>query len=146
MRRHRSMATTVLLACALGVSPTVSAQEASSRPVGAQTPDGGDVLRSSEARADAMDPVMRAILFAMAAKVLREAAASPDPLAALGDTIERSIASAATNPQTLRTIEALTAQALKDAPPELRQALLAFIVSTLKQVRREVGQPRSELR
>jgi len=86
---------------------------------------------------------MRAILLALAARVLREAAASPDPLASLGDAIERSITSAATNPQTLKTIEALTAQALQDAPPELRQALLAFIVSTLKHARREA---RSELR
>lgn len=84
-----------------------------------------------------LDPVMQAILLAMTARVLREAAADPDPLEALGRTLERSVAAAAADPRTLRTIEALTAQALKDAPPELRQALLQFIVGALERARRD---------
>jgi hypothetical protein len=80
----------------------------------------------------------------MVAKALREAAASPDPLAALGDTIERSAASAAADPRTLQTIESLAVHALKDAPPELRQALVDFVASTLRHARRE--QARSEAR
>lgn len=137
---HRWIATAVLLGWALSVSPMAAAHEAGARAEAPMASAEPGPPRAPEAYVDPMDPVMRAILFAMAAKVLREAAASPDPLAALGDSIERSIAAAGTNPQTLRTIEALTAQALKDAPPELRQALLAFIVSTLKQARREGGQ------
>jgi len=130
------MTTAALLCGALCVTPA-AAQEAGAY---AEPPP-----RAAGAYADLMDPMMRAILFALAARVLREAAASPDPLGSLGDAIERSVTSAATNPRTLKTIEALTAQALKDAPPELRQALLAFIVSTLKHARRE-NQARSEVR
>lgn len=84
------------------------------------------------AGAESMDPMVRAVLFALVARALRDAAKSPDPLGALAETLERSITSAATSPQALKTIEALTAHALKDAPPELRQALGEFILSALR--------------
>ena len=91
---------------------------------------------------DGMDPVMRAVLIAMAARMLREAAASPDPMGALGDTLERTISAALENPETLRMLEALTGQALKDVPDDLRHALMAFAASMLAQTRREMMQSR----
>jgi hypothetical protein len=90
--------------------------------------------------------VLQAILLAMAARVLREAAASPDPLDALGRTLERSVASAAADPRTLKTIEALTSQALKEAPPEWRHALIEFIAGALAHARREREAARSSAR
>ena len=121
-----------------GSDPSLPAAAAAIEPPASRSTEAG--------AADTMDPVMRAILLAMVAKVLREAAASPDPLATLGETIDRSVTSAMASPQTFKTIEALTAQALKEAPPELRQALLAFIASALKHARREGSQARSEAR
>lgn len=117
------------LAALLGLAPCAPAQTVAPRdPEQSPLPDVATP-------ADTMDPVLRAILFAMAARALRDAAASGDPLAALADTLERSITAAATSPQNLRTVEALAAHALKDAPPELRQALSDFIVSALKHAR-----------
>lgn len=146
MHLLRRMVAVCSMAVILGSSSLAAAQQAGPPGDRPEIGAGGSATRGAEASSAAMDPVLRAVLFAMAARVLREAAASPDPLAALGDTIERSVSAAATSPQALRTIEALTADALRDAPPELRQALLAFIVSTLKHARRDGGQARSELR
>ena len=90
-----------------------------------------------------IDPVMRALLIAMAARVLREAAASPDPVAALGESLERSLDAALASPETIRMVEALTGQAFKDVPEELRLALVAFGRSVLHHARREMLRKRS---
>ncbi|RPI46188.1 MAG: hypothetical protein EHM59_08120 [Betaproteobacteria bacterium] len=90
-----------------------------------------------------IDPVMRALLIAMAARMLREAAASPDPVTALGDSLERSLAAALASPETVRMVEALTGQAFKDVPEELRLALAAFATSVLHHARREMLRRRS---
>ena len=74
--------------------------------------------------------------------MLREAAASPDPMGALGASVERTVSAALANPETLRMLEALTGQALKDVPEELRQALTAFAASMFAHTRREMLQPR----
>jgi hypothetical protein len=76
-----------------------------------------------------LDPFMQAIIIAMAARILREAAASPDPVAALAESVERSVVAALANPETARLVEALTGHAFKDVPEELRQAIVAFAVS-----------------
>ena len=91
---------------------------------------------------DGMDPVVRAVLIAMAARMLREAAASPDPMGALGDSLERTVSAALANPETLRMLEALTGQALRDVPDDLRHALMAFAASMLAHTRREMMQSR----
>jgi hypothetical protein len=143
--RQRSMSRiAAILACAgcFGPMQHVSAQEAGAPPrheQSARAPGSGERL---VAAVEPMDPVMQAILLAMAARVLREAAASPDPLEALGRTLERMAASAAADPRTLETIEALSAQVLKEAPPELREALVGFILGALDHARRERQAPR----
>jgi hypothetical protein len=90
-----------------------------------------------------IDPVMRALLIAMAARMLREAAASPDPVTALGESLERSLAAALASPETVRMVEALTGHAFKDVPEELRLALAAFATSALHHARREMLRKRS---
>ncbi len=85
-----------------------------------------------------LDPVMRALLIAMAARMLREAAASPDPVAALAGSVERSVSAALANPETMRLVEALTGQAFKDVPEELRQAIVAFTVSAFAKLRKDM--------
>lgn len=134
--RTKRLAGILTCAVAFGVTATAEAQDVLSPPE-------PNASRAQERTAPApslvepMDPVLQAILLAMAARVLREAAASPDPLDALGRTLERSLASAAADPRTLKTIEALTASALRDAPPELRRALFEFIAGALAHARRD---------
>jgi hypothetical protein len=85
-----------------------------------------------------MDPVMRALMIGIAASILREAAAQPDPVEALGNAVERRLAAAAANPNTMRLAEAALAQAFQDAPPELREPLALFATSVLHSMRREL--------
>ena len=89
-----------------------------------------------------MDPFMRAVIIAMAARMLREAAASPDPVAALADSVERTVAAAVASPESVRLVEALTGQAFKDVPAELRQAIVEFAVSAFAKMRRDMLQGR----
>jgi len=91
-----------------------------------------------------IDPFMRAVLIAMAARILREAAASPDPAAALGESLERALVAAMASPDTLRILEAMTGQALQEVPYELRQAMVAFATSMLAQMRRDLAQNRRQ--
>jgi hypothetical protein len=85
-----------------------------------------------------MDPMMRALMIGIAASILREAAAQPDPVEALGNAVERRLAAAAANPHTMRLAEAALAQAFQDAPPELREPLAMFASSVLHSMRREL--------
>ena len=130
------------LTCAgiLGLAGYASAQDVLT-PLDRNPPIPTERVAPPSSVVEPMDPVLQAVLLAMAARVLREAAASPDPLDALGRTLERSVASAAADPRTLKTIEALTASALKDAPPELRKALFEFIAGALAHAQREVARP-----
>jgi len=90
-----------------------------------------------------IDPVMRALVIGIAASILREAAAQPDPVEALGDAVERRLAAALANPNTMRLAESALHQALQDAPPELREPLAAFALSLLRNMRRDLlAQPR----
>lgn len=138
MLRSRMQRLILVPACAglLGLAGGAVARDVVT-PLEPHPPVHQGTAAPSASTVEPMDPVMQAILLAMAARALREAAASPNPLDALGRTLERSLASAAADPRTLQTIEALTASALKDAPPELRKALFEFIAGTLAHARRE---------
>ncbi len=90
-----------------------------------------------------IDPLLRALAIGIAASILREAAAQPDPVEALGEAVERRLAAALANPNTLRMAESALQQALRDAPPELREPLAAFALSVLRSMRRDMlAQPR----
>lgn len=86
----------------------------------------------------AMDPVLRALLIGMAASLLREAAQSPDPLNALGETLERKLMFALRSPEMARLVEALVGQAFRDVPLELREPLAQFAQSMLHSMRRDL--------
>jgi hypothetical protein len=95
----------------------------------------------SEADADGastLDPALRALMVGIAASMLREAAASPDPMNTLGSTLQQNLASVLRSPDAVRLIESLVAQAFKDAPAELREPLELFASSMLKNMRREL--------
>jgi hypothetical protein len=85
-----------------------------------------------------IDPVLRALVLGIAASILREAAAAPDPVEALGDAVERRLAAALANPNTMRLAESALQQALQDAPIELREPLTAFALGVLRNMRREM--------
>jgi len=85
-----------------------------------------------------LDPVMRALLIGLAARILTEAARSPDPMNTLGDSLERALASALRSPASARMIESLMGHALKDVPFELREPLALFAGSMLESARREM--------
>lgn len=88
--------------------------------------------------APAMDPVMRALLIGLAARMLTDAARSPDPMATLGESLERALTSALRSPATARMIEDLMGRALTDVPAELREPLALFAGSMLQSMRREM--------
>lgn len=92
-------------------------------------------LRASE---PGMDPMLQALLIGVAASLLREAALSPDPMSALGETFERKLGAVLRSPETLRLIEALLGQAFKDVPLELREPLTMFAHSMLGSMRRDM--------
>jgi hypothetical protein len=85
-----------------------------------------------------MDPLVRAIVIGIAASILREAAAQPDPVDALGNAVERRLAAALADPNTMRLIEGALRHAFQDAPAELREPLALFASSVLHDMRREM--------
>ena len=85
-----------------------------------------------------IDPLVQAILVAAAASVLKEAAASPDPFTALGESIERKLMFALRSPELARLLDQLIAEAVKDAPRELREPLAQFAIAMLNNFRREM--------
>jgi hypothetical protein len=87
----------------------------------------------------ATDPFVRALIIGVLASILREAAAQPDPLEALGDAIERKLALALSSPETVRLLEQALRQALQSAPEELREPLAKFGASVLRNLRRQLG-------
>jgi hypothetical protein len=87
-----------------------------------------------------MDPLMRALIIGIAANILREAAAQPDPVDALGNAVERRVVAALADPNTMRLIERALGHAFQDAPVELREPLALFASSVLHSMRREILQ------
>ena len=135
----RCAALAALLACggAHAGTPQVEVRPlAPGEPTLAPTP--------AQPRADetpfAMDPLMRALVIAIAANILREAAAQPDPAEALGNAIERRVASALADPNTMRMVEGALKHAFRDAPEELREPLALFAASVLRNLRRDMLQ------
>jgi hypothetical protein len=102
---------------------------------GAALPAAPLSLHESE---QTLDPFMRAVVIAMAARILREAAASPDPLAALAESVGHHAQAALASPEAMRLVEAFAGQALRDVPEDLRQALTSFALSVAAQMRREM--------
>lgn len=94
--------------------------------------------RVATAARPAIDPLVQAILIAAAASVLREAAASPDPVAALGDSIERKLMFALRSPELAQLLDQLIADAVKEAPQDLREPLAQFAGAMLESFRREM--------
>ena len=127
-----------------GIS-AASAHEAGPRTQ-PRTPQSSQPLPALSDPQFGMDPVMRALLIAMAARILREAAASPDPAAALADALDRSLSAAMASPEALRVLEAVTNQVMKDVPDDLREAMVAFAASLFAQIRRDLVQNRSQSR
>lgn len=112
-----------------GISNVVSARETVPAVPIAEPSFGAD---------STLDPALRALLVGIAASLLREAAASPDPMNALGETLQKRLASVLRSPEAARLIESLIAQAFKDAPTELREPLALFAQSMLKNMRRDL--------
>jgi hypothetical protein len=85
-----------------------------------------------------VDPLMRALIIGIAANILREAAAQPDPVEALGNAVERRIVTALADPNTMRLVESALRHAFQDAPVELREPLALFASSVLHNMRNEM--------
>ena len=85
-----------------------------------------------------VDPAVRALLVGLAANLLREAAASPDPMTALGDSLDRKILFALHSPEFLGLIDGLIGNAVQEAPSELREPMARFAESILNNMRREM--------
>jgi hypothetical protein len=120
-------------------------------PIAARAHDvkGSGELKDQRAAAAArptIDPLVQAILIAAAASVLREAAASPDPVAALGDSIERKLVFALRSPELAQLLDQLIAEAVKQAPQDLREPLAQFAGTMLNNFRRELLDKRQQQR
>ena len=98
--------------------------------------------RAAAAAKPAVDPLVQAILIAAAASVLREAAASPDPVSTFAESLERKLVFALRSPETARLVDQLVAEAVKDAPQELREPLAQFASAMLNNFRREMLEKR----
>ena len=98
--------------------------------------------RAASATKPAIDPLIQAILIAAAASVLREAAASPDPVATAAESLERKLVFALRSPETARFVDQLIAEAVKEAPQELREPLAQFASAMLNNFRREMLEKR----
>ena len=117
-------------------------------PIAARAHDvkGSGELKDQRAARPAIDPLVQAILIAAAASVLREAAASPDPVAALGDSIERKLVFALRSPELAQLLDQLIADAVKQAPQDLREPLAQFAGAMLNNFRRELLDRRQQQR
>lgn len=94
--------------------------------------------RSAPAAQPPIDPLVQALLIGLAASVLRDAAASPDPIATMGESLERKLIFALRSPELARVLDQLIADAVKDAPLELREPLAQFAGAMVNNLRREM--------
>jgi hypothetical protein len=124
-------------AAALGLSGACFAHGGPDAPAPAQSPYAVPQAGAMDGH-PAMDPLVRAIVIGIAASILREAAAQPDPVDALGNAVERRLAAALADPNTMRLIEGALRHAFQDAPAELREPLALFASSVLHDMRREM--------
>ena len=133
------VATGVVFAFTGASSAHESQPRPEARPVQAAEPtcrarQGGGGVAPSD------DPLLRALVMGIAANILREAAAQPDPVEALGNEVERRVAQALADPNTMRLVESGLRQAFQDAPEALREPLALFAMSVLRSMRREALQ------
>lgn len=94
--------------------------------------------RAAPAAQPAIDPLVQALLIGLAASVLREAAASPDPLATFADSLERKLSFALRSPELARLLDQLIADAVKDLPADLREPLAQFAGAMLNTLRSDL--------
>jgi hypothetical protein len=127
--RHYFIAALFALAPATGYAVEIPAAPVSDRAY--------PQLSSGE---PAIDPAVRAIVIGLLASLLREAAESPDPLAALGDAFERKLKFALRSPEFGRLLQGLLGHAVKDLPSELREPLSLFAQAMMQNMRREMLQ------
>jgi hypothetical protein len=144
MKRLTQTVVAMTVAGVLAVSPGLgkAAQENS-----AAEPQQAQTAPLAEPAMDSMDPMVRALLVGLIASLLREAAASPDPLSTLGDSLERKLQFALRSPEFAQVAEGLIGQAVKDVPAELREPLALFAVAMLNNLRREMldrARPRAQ--
>ena len=141
----RSAAAAALLACASAYAGTAQVEVrplAPDEPTVASSPAQPRVDEASRASDPAMDPLVRALIIGIAASILREAAAQPDPVEGLGNAIERRVASALADPNTMRLVEGALRRALREAPEELREPLAEFVSALVRDLRHEMLQDR----
>lgn len=131
MARINQIAYVSILAAVIGTLPAVvSAHEPAA--------GAGEGERRSQRAEPLIDPLTQALLIGLAASVLREAAESPDPMATLGRSIERKLMFALRSPELARALDGIIAEAVKDAPHELREPLAQFAIAMLDSFRREM--------
>jgi hypothetical protein len=106
----------------------------------------GPAVRAETEREPTLDPVLRAVLLGLAASLLREAAASPDPAGAFGEALERKLLLVLRSPEFARMAESFVGHATKDVPPELREPLQQFALAMLKSLRRDMLEGRRSRR
>lgn len=125
---------TIAALLAMATAGLARAHEPGMEPAAPTAPQGGAV--SGGTAFD--DPLLRALVIGIAANILREAAAQPDPVEALGNAVERRVAAALADPNTMRLVESGLKEAFRDAPEALREPLALFAMSVLRSMRRDV--------
>lgn len=131
MMRYHRLGAMLALTASLLLMPTLAS---------AQQPYGHNAEAQPQVRVQpALDPLVRDVLIALVASLLREAAESPDPLATLGEALNRKLVNLMSSPAAPAMIEGLLSGALKDVPAELREPLGLFAASVLAQLRRDLA-------
>ncbi|MCC7081222.1 MAG: hypothetical protein IT530_11165 [Burkholderiales bacterium] len=133
----------LVAAAAMAVAATGVAHESRSQvaafPLHAVEPAEAAYTGAGSAGQATVDPLVRALVIGIAASILREAAAQPDPVEGLGNAIERRVAAALADPNTMRLVQSALREALRDAPPELREPLTLFAAGVLQNMRRDMS-------
>jgi len=132
MQRLKKTLSMLGVAVLVGALPDVSVALESVPATAPQRP------RAAPVAEPAIDPAIRALLVGLAASLLREAAASPDPMTALGDALERKLLFALRSPEISQLIDGLIGHAANEAPAELREPIALFALAILKNLRREM--------
>lgn len=123
----------LLAACLVAASAFAHESQLVSEP--AQVPPRA---QAPAGEAPVVDPMVKAILIAVAANLLREAAASPDPISTLGSSFERVLGNFVRSPQAAQLLQGLIGAAVRDVPEELREPLAQFAGSMLNGLRSDL--------
>jgi hypothetical protein len=140
-RRIGGFAAAIAMATAgAGVAHEGNPPGAAWAPQQVEPPANAPYLGAGNSPQATMDPIVRALVIGIAANILREAAAQPDPVDALGNAVERRIVAVLSDPNTMRLVERALQHAFQDAPVELREPLALFAASVLHNMRRDILQ------